>query len=60
MYDLQLKQQSVTWKSPSSPRKEKLQQDRSKGNVTLQLFLDSSETVRVEFNPEEATVNKHR
>jgi hypothetical protein len=28
LYDLQLKQQLATWKSPSSPRKKKLRQDR--------------------------------
>jgi hypothetical protein len=50
----------ATWKLPSSPRKKKLLQDRSKGMAMLELFFGSSETVHMEFIPEGATVNKHR
>jgi hypothetical protein len=60
LYDPQLKRQLATWKSPSSPRKKKQWQDRSKGKLMLELFFDSSEIVHVEFIPEGATVNKHR
>jgi hypothetical protein len=59
LYHPQLQQQSATWKLPSSPRKKKLQQDRSKGEVMLEQFFDSSGIVHVEFIPERATVNKH-
>jgi histone-lysine N-methyltransferase SETMAR len=59
LYDLQLKQQSATWKSPSSPRKKKPRQDRSKGKVMLELFFDSSGIVHMEFIAEGVTVNKH-
>jgi hypothetical protein len=59
LYDPRLKRQSATWKSPSSPRKKKPQQHRSKGKVLLERFLDSSEIVHMEFIPEGATVSKH-
>jgi hypothetical protein len=55
----QLNQQSATWKSPSSPRKKKPQQDRSKGKVMLELFFDSSGIVHMELIPEGATINTH-
>jgi hypothetical protein len=60
LYDLQLKRQSTTWKSPSSPRKKKPQHDRSKGKVMLELFFNSSGIVHMEFIPEGVTVNKRR
>jgi hypothetical protein len=49
----------ATWKLSSSPRKKKLQQDRSKGKMMLELFFDSSGIVHMEFIPEGAIVNKH-
>jgi histone-lysine N-methyltransferase SETMAR len=60
LYDPQLKQQLATWKSPSSPRKKKLQQDRSKDKVMLELVLGSSGIVHMKFIPKGVTVNKHR
>jgi hypothetical protein len=45
---------------PSSPRKKKPQQDRAKGKAMLELFVDSSGIVHVQFIPEGATINKHR
>jgi hypothetical protein len=59
LYDLQLKRQSATWKSPSLPRKKQSWQDTSKGKVILELFSNSSGTVHMEFIPEGVTVNKH-
>jgi hypothetical protein len=59
LYDPQLKRQSASWKSPSSPRKNKLRQDRSKGSVMLELFFNSSGIVRMKFVLG-VTVNKHR
>jgi hypothetical protein len=52
LYDLQLKQHSTIWKSPTLPRKKKLQQDRSKGKAMLELVFDSFGTVHMEFLPE--------
>jgi hypothetical protein len=40
-------------------KKEETAQYRSKGKVMLELFLDSSGIVHMEFIPEGATVNKH-
>jgi hypothetical protein len=60
LYDQQMKRQSTTWKSPSSPRKKKPQQDRSQGKATLELFFDLSGIVHMEFIPEGETVNKYR
>jgi hypothetical protein len=59
LHDPQLKRQSATWESPSSPRKEKPRQDRSKCKVMLELFFDSFGIVHLEFIPEGATGNKH-
>jgi hypothetical protein len=59
LYDSQLKQQLANWKSRSPLRKKKLWQDRSKGKVMLELFIDSSGIVLMEFIPEGATINKH-
>jgi hypothetical protein len=42
LYNSQLKQQTATWKLPSSPRKKKPRQDTSKGKVMRELFFDSS------------------
>jgi hypothetical protein len=39
LHDPQLKRQSATWKSPSSPRRKKLQLDGSKDKVMHELFL---------------------
>jgi hypothetical protein len=48
LYDPQLKQQSVTWKSPSLSRKKKPLR-----------FFDSSGIFHMDFIPEGMTVNKH-
>ena len=58
LYDLQLKRQSNSWKLPLLPRWKKLQQDRSKDRVMLELFFDSLEIVHMEFIPDRITVNK--
>jgi hypothetical protein len=44
----------VIWKLPSSPRKKKPQQYRSKGKVMLELFF-----IHMEFITEGASVSKH-
>jgi hypothetical protein len=59
LYNPQLKRQLATWKLPSSPRKKKSRQGRSKGKVMLELFFDSSGSVHREFMLEGVTVNKH-
>jgi hypothetical protein len=58
LIDLPQERKSATCKSPSS-REKKPRQDRSKGNITLELFLDSSTVDHMEFVPDGATVNKH-
>ena len=60
LYDPQQKQQSITWKTPVSPRQKKPRQDKSKGKVMLELFFDSTGIVHTEFIPEGAAVNKTR
>jgi hypothetical protein len=42
-------------KSPASPWKKKLWQDRSKGHAMLELFVNSSETVHMYLIPEGVT-----
>jgi hypothetical protein len=37
---------------PSPPRKKEPQQDRSKGKAILELFVDSSGILHMEFIPE--------
>ena len=75
LYDLRLKRQSATWKSPLSLRRGKPRQDRSKGKEMLELFFDSSGRSKgkemlelfsdssgifqLEFIPQGGTVNNH-
>jgi hypothetical protein len=58
-WSFQYEPQWTACKQPSSPRKKKQRQDRSRGKAMLPLFVDSSGTVHMEFIPEGATVNKH-
>lgn len=60
LYDPQLKRQSATWKSPSSPRRKKCRQDKTKGKVMLEVFFDCSGIVHMEFIPDGVTVNKEK
>jgi hypothetical protein len=47
LYDKQLKRQSSTWKSSSSPRKKKQRQARPKGKAMLELFTWNSHKERL-------------
>jgi hypothetical protein len=42
LYNLELMQQSTAWKSPSSSRQKKLQQDGSEGKVMFELIWNCS------------------
>ena len=55
VYDLQSKR---AWKSLQFPWKQKLHQDRSKGNVMLEVFFNTQSIVHLEFISEGCTVKK--
>jgi hypothetical protein len=56
-YDPETKQQSSQWKSPQSPRTDKVQQVWSSTKSMLIFFLDVKGIVHREFVPPNTTVN---
>jgi len=46
------------WKGPTSPRRKKKRQVRSKTKVMLRAFFDSEGIVHHEYAPDEQTINK--
>jgi len=56
-YDLETKQQSTQWKTPSSLRPKKARQVRSNIKSMLIIFLDIRGIVHMEFVPPRQTVN---
>jgi len=56
-YDLELKTQSMEWKSKNDPRTKKCRKSRSKIKVMLIVFFDYRGIVHHEYLPEGQTVN---
>ena len=57
MYDLETKQQSMQWKSTSSPRPQKACMSRLKFKAMLIVFFDIQAIVMAEWVPSGQTVN---
>jgi hypothetical protein len=55
--DPQTKTQSMTWRSPSSPRHKKFRFQKSKNKVMLVTFFDSQGIIQKELVPPGQTVN---
>ena len=58
-YDPFTKQQSLEWKSPTSPRPKKARMFKSKVKVMLIAFFDVRGIVHKEFLPQGQTINQH-
>ena len=56
--DPESKRQSMHWKSPSSPRKKKARQSKSKFKAMMIVFFDIWGIVHVDWVPEGQTINQ--
>ncbi|UYV71810.1 hypothetical protein LAZ67_9000508 [Cordylochernes scorpioides] len=58
LFDPQTKKPSLEWHTPSSPRRNKVCLDKSKGKVMLVVFFDYQRFVYYEYIKEGVTINK--